>query len=641
MKKICTAGIILFSQLIAHAQFWDYVGPTQLGSWANVAYTDSATNAVYVGGAFTTPATRIAKWDGVALSNLGTGINGEVHSIARYNGALYAGGNYSVAGGVIASSIAKWNGSAWSTVGGGVESNTNVFALCVYNGELYAGGTFKTAGTTSVTAIAKWNGTAWSAVGTGMNVNATVNEFAVYNNELYVGGNFTTAGGVTANNIAKWNGTAWSAVGTGMDFSVQALHVWNGNLYAGGSFLNAGGSPANRIAKWNGSTWSTLSTGFNGWIYSLEHYNGELYAGGNYTTAGGTNMQGIARWDGISWKNVNEGFNGQVSSLTTYKGQLYAAGTMGYVIPYFARWDNISPATSRFQRVFKGANSSPYNESVYDIEQTYDWGYVIAGYTNSFGQGNGDAFIIKTDTAGVMKWANVYGNVSASSGDNIRALVTATDGSMVTAGLRQAGTNNDVFSMGMDKDGVTSWTKTYGTTGAAEQGWDVKQVNAAFNIIAGTYGTSASVVDPMLIQVNGAGNIGWSKRYTTAAPEEINSLELTPAGGYLVCGTTGTNPDYNMYLLNTASNGNVIWDRSFGGTGEEKGYSAKPTKDGGFIIGGRTFSYGAGGYDGYLVKLNSAGTVLWSRTYGTSADHEEIHGEIGRASCRERVCQYV
>lgn len=626
MKRILFSAAILFFQLVSHAQFWDYVGPTPLGSSANVVYADSATNALYVGGSFTTPTTRIAKWDGVALSNLGTGINGQVHSITRYNGALYAGGNYSVAGGVVASSIAKWNGSAWSTVGAGVESNTNVYALCVYNGELYAGGTFEVAGTTSVTAIAKWNGTAWSSVGTGMNVNATVNALVVHNNELYVGGNFTTAGGTAATNIAKWNGTTWSAVGTGMDFSVQALHVWNGDLYAGGSFLNAGGGSANRIAKWNGSAWSTLGTGFNGWIYSLGHYNGELYAGGNYTTAGGASIQGIARWDGVSWKNVNEGMSGETRSLAVYKGALYAAGSMGYVIPYFAKWDNTPPVTMRFQNVYRGKITTPNSESVYDVEQTYDWGYMIAGHTTSYGVGNGDGYLIKTDTAGTIQWAKLYGGTSASTWESIRSVVTASDGSMVTTGLKQTSGNNDVMGMGIDKDGASSWVRTYGTT-ANEQGWDVKKINSVAYIMSGTTSTGTNLIDPLLMKWNGAGNIIWAKKYVTTPPEEVNSLELTANGGFIMAGTSGTSANKDIHVLYTDSNGNVIWDRTFGGTGEEMGYIAKPTLDGGFLVGGHTSTYVTGTQlDALLIKLTSTGAIAWSKTYGTTAgDYERIN----------------
>ncbi len=79
---------------------------------------------------------------------------------------------------------------------------------------LYAGGDFTTAGGRTANHIAKWNGSSWSALGSG--VNDTVYALAVSGSAVYAGGNFTTAGGNAANYIAKWNGSSWSALGSGM-----------------------------------------------------------------------------------------------------------------------------------------------------------------------------------------------------------------------------------------------------------------------------------------------------------------------------------------------------------------------------------------------------------------------------------------
>src|SRR5947207_5311788 len=72
----------------------------------------------------------------------------------------------------------------------------------VYNGELYAGGTFTIAGDSSANKIARWNGTYWASVGSGMD--NWINNFAVYNGELYAGGRFFTAGGIPSRGVARW-----------------------------------------------------------------------------------------------------------------------------------------------------------------------------------------------------------------------------------------------------------------------------------------------------------------------------------------------------------------------------------------------------------------------------------------------------
>jgi hypothetical protein len=95
---------------------------------------------------------------------------------------------------VSANRIAKWNGSAWSPLGTGMDRT--VYALAVIGTDLYAGGDFTTAGGVNIGyGIAKWNGGAWSALGTGMD-NAVV-ALAVSGTDLYAGGGFTFAGTTT------------------------------------------------------------------------------------------------------------------------------------------------------------------------------------------------------------------------------------------------------------------------------------------------------------------------------------------------------------------------------------------------------------------------------------------------------------
>ena len=213
---------------------------------------------------------------------LGSGMSGGISAagscivcaLAVSGSTLYAGGNFTTAGGVPANSIAKWNGSAWSPLGSGMDYC--VYALAVSGTNLYAGGTFTNAGGVRVNRIAKWDGSTWSALGSGMGSSdlyepwSSVSALAVNGTDLYAGGWFTTAGGVSANCIAKWDGTAWSPLGSGMnwrtgdpsgDGSVNALAVSGTDLYAGGTFTTAGGVPANYIAKWDGTAWSPLGSG--------------------------------------------------------------------------------------------------------------------------------------------------------------------------------------------------------------------------------------------------------------------------------------------------------------------------------------------------------------------------------------------
>ncbi|MBM4166951.1 MAG: hypothetical protein FJ218_08570, partial [Ignavibacteria bacterium] len=149
------------------------------------------------------------------------------------------------------SNILQWVGkkdlqiiSRWLNTGNGL--NGTVYCFAIYNGELYAGGNFTIAGT-SVVNIAKLNNDTWEGIGT-LGLSGPVLSLAVHQNELYVGGKFSTVDGITANNIAKWNSTNWQSVGEGFDDTVYALISYRNLLYAGGAFKTSGGITVNHIA---------------------------------------------------------------------------------------------------------------------------------------------------------------------------------------------------------------------------------------------------------------------------------------------------------------------------------------------------------------------------------------------------------
>ena len=190
----------------------------------------------------------------------------------------------------------------WDSVGSGVSfsyGGSSILSSSVYNGELYVGGFFNIAGGIPVNDIARWNGANWNSVGSGVSSLGSplsfVYSLSVYNGELYTGGDFDTAGGISANNIAKWDGITWDSVGSGVNNFTTSLFVYNGELYTGGLFNITGGITANCIAKWNGTVWDSVGSGVNNVVYSMTVYNGELYIGGIFNITGGILVNNIAK----------------------------------------------------------------------------------------------------------------------------------------------------------------------------------------------------------------------------------------------------------------------------------------------------------------------------------------------------------
>jgi len=286
-------------------------------------FNDADGASLYVAGRFrdagALPANNIAKRvPGGGWQALSTGLQGAAATrvndllVTNLGGPqrLFATGFFFFAGPTSVSNIATWNGTAWSNLAGGGLNGAG-HALAIFDDgtgpALYAGGEFTTAGGQTARRIARWDGSRWSEVGGGIPSGA-VYALAVFNDgsgdALYVGGSFSSAGGVPANNVAKWDGTSWTALRDGTDGPVRALtpwQAWNGNaLYVGGDFARAGTRDASGVARWNGARWYDVGGGVAGEVRDLLVFDdglGEaIFAGGSFPTAGGVDAANLARY---------------------------------------------------------------------------------------------------------------------------------------------------------------------------------------------------------------------------------------------------------------------------------------------------------------------------------------------------------
>ncbi len=308
-------------------------------------FDDGSGPALHAAGRFSTASgmsvNKIAKWDGANWSPLGGGIGPQIVGWVRdmtvfddgSGPALIAAGAFSLAGGETANYIAKWDGQSWSPLGSGTNSN-GVAAVAVFDDgsgpALYAGGGFTHAGGILARGVAKWDGQEWSSLAGGVSSGGVL-AFAVFDDgtgpALYAGGAFSEIGGVSANRIAKWDGVQWSALGDGVSGSVESLVVFDDGagpaLYAGGWFTTAGGVSANRVAKWDGVQWSALGDGIGtqnvNVLTVFDDGSGHaLYAGGNFTQAGGTSVGRVAKWDGNEWSALGDGVDGPVLAAAVF-----------------------------------------------------------------------------------------------------------------------------------------------------------------------------------------------------------------------------------------------------------------------------------------------------------------------------------
>src|ERR1051326_2292945 len=123
---------------------------------------------------------------------------------------------------------------------------------------------------------------------------------------------------------------------------------------------------------------------------------------------------------------------------------------------------------------------------------------------------------------------------------------------------------------------------------------------------------------PLLVE----GQAAFVKIYPTSIPQSTKDILPTDDGGFFIVGMTMNQipGDSDIYLVKTDNMGNILWTKTFGGNMPEYPNTILKASDGNYFISGFTRSFGAGMSDIWLLKVDASGNLLWSKTFGTSAD---------------------
>lgn len=318
-------------------------------------------------------------------------------------------------------------------------------------------------------------------------------------------------------------------------------------------------------------------------------------------------------------ENADHGYSVQQTSdegyiIAGYTGSYGAGSDDFYLIKTNSSGDTLW--TSVFGGEFSDIGRS--------VQQTDDNGYIMAGTTNSYDPywGSYDVFLLKSDANGNEDWHKTirYDHDSSGTEEWASSVKQTSDGGYILAGFRNnydQDTLNEVLLVKTDDDGNVSWSKLFGGEG---RDWanSVQQTSDGGYIIAGwTESFGVEFRDVYLIKTDGDGNEVWSRTFGSAGYDEANCVCQTDDGGYII---TGVLNSADIYLIKTDTIGNEIWSKTFGGAGFESAYSVRQTSDKGYIIAGVTTSFGEGVEDVYIVKTDSSGDEVWSKTVGGSDD---------------------
>ncbi len=283
---------------------------------------------------------------------------------------------------------------------------------------------------------------------------------------------------------------------------------------------------------------------------------------------------------------------------------------------------HISKAQVEFRRVYGGAD---YDQG-YSVTQTYDKGYVVTGSTTSFGNGNSDAYILKTDSMGVALWYKTFGGINI---DKAYSIKETSDSGLVIAGFTNSSGNGgyDMYVVKTDKLGSPEWTKNYGGTNW-DFAYDIEQTtDGGYIITGGTYSFGKGDEDMYLVKTNSIGDTLWTKTFGGIYEDEAKSVKQSSDGGYIITGHTKSFGDLlgDIYVVKTDSAGDSLWTYKYNGGNED--YSNEVIEDinSGYILGGNTKLVTGNNFNGIVISLSVTGIINSIDTsFGGTANNDFI-----------------
>ena len=303
--------------------------------------------------------------------------------------------------------------------------------------------------------------------------------------------------------------------------------------------------------------------------YSCYGKNIQLTSDGGYIIVGNVTISGsggevyLIKTDGSGNEQWSKTFGGTENDYgfsvkqTSDGGYIICCSTLsfgnmnGQYDGYLIKTDD--SGNEQWSKTFGGSG----NEEFISVIQTLDGGYILCGNYDD------DVYLVKTNGNGIEQWSKTFGGNGGNDWGN--SVQQTSDGGYIISGFTVSFGNgsSDVYLIKTDGSGNEQWTKTFGGT-SEDEGYSVKQTTDGGYVIIGNtksfvqYPNSIGY-DIYLIKTDGSGNEQWFKSIGGTGYDGGYSIEQTTDGGYVITGysETNTNGGDDVYLIKTDENGDV------------------------------------------------------------------------------------
>lgn len=313
---------------------------------------------------------------------------------------------------------------------------------------------------------------------------------------------------------------------------------------------------------------------------------------------------------GVSWARDDVPFtmvpkdNQNVTLVAGYTKSFGAGGSDAWLIKLSTKLNylNGQPWYYRDAVDWRKTYGGPQDDGIKSMIHASDGSYLLAGYTNSYGKGGSDMYLIKVDSNGDLQYNWTYGG---SQNDGANCIVQANDGGYVLAGY----TNSNVQTQ-------SAWLVKIAWSGQMQWEQIVPgfEVNSIRSTSDGGYVLATRCTDGFeLVKLDSYGQVQWTQIYPVSSNSAAEAVIQTSDGGYALAGwVNATESSTSARLIKTDSSGNMQWDKMYAGLGA---YALIQTSSGGYALtGDRAF----------LIITNSSGQIEWNRNYD-SLSEDNLH----------------